>query len=164
MVSNGDRKVEVGIIGRDGATSLSVVLAGDRANHETYMQVAGAGRRIQAEALRQAMANSASLSNIMLRYANSFLLQVTQTASANACGSIQQRLARWLLMVLDRIEQDTLPITHVFLAVMLAVNRPGVTLALKSLEDSRTVSQKRGFVTITDRAALEAVADPIYAK
>ena len=164
VVANGKREVEVGIVGRCGATGLSVVLAGGRASHETYMQVAGTGRRIRAEALQQAMSSSASLTNIMLRYANNFLLQVTQTAYANACGSIQQRLARWLLMVHDRIEQHALPITHEFLAIMLAVNRPGVTLALKSLEDGGTVSQKRGLVTITDRAALERIANPVYAK
>ncbi|WP_045836538.1 Crp/Fnr family transcriptional regulator [Hyphomicrobium sp. 99] len=162
VVGNGNGEVEVGIIGRDGATGLSVVLAGDRANHDTYMQVAGTGRRLTAEDFRNVMSSSTTLTNTMLRYANGFLVQVTQTATANACGTIPQRLARWLLMVQDRVETEAIPLTHEFLAIMLAVNRPGVTLALKALEDRATISQRRGSLTIVDRAALEMIAGHIY--
>ena len=163
MVANGEAEVEVGLIGRDGATGLAVVLAGERANHDAYMQVAGKGRRLSVEAFRDLMSKSQSLNTSMLRYANDFLVQVTQTASANARGTMQQRLARWLLMVHDRIGQQALPLTHEFLSIMLAVNRPGVTIALKALEDAATVSQRRGFVTIVDRVALEKIA-VIYLK
>ena len=164
VVANGDGEVEVGIIGRDGATGLSVVLANDRASHDAYIQVAGTGRRLPTDVLRQAMSSSPSLTTIMLRHVNSFLVQVSETASANARGTIEQRLARWLLMVDDRMEEQALPLTHEFLAIMLSVNRPGVTVALKSLEYRGTISQRRGHVKIVDRTALQKIAGFLYAK
>lgn len=157
-----DQHVEVGMIGREGMTGLSVVLGTDRTPNETYVQNAGAGQRISADSLRGAMGKSATLQALLLVYAHTFLIQVTQTARANARSSLDERLARWLLMAHDRLDTDELNITHEFLSVMLGVRRSGVTVALNLLERTALISINRGVVTIVDRKGLKASANGAY--
>ena len=91
VVANGTREVEVGIIGREGMTGVSVVMGANHPSiYETYVQVAGSGRRITADELRKAMQSSASLTRTALLYAHSFLEQVTQTALANARSTLEK--------------------------------------------------------------------------
>ena len=126
VVANGSSKpsIEVGIIGREGMSGISVVLgSNDRAAHETYIQVAGNGQRMSATDLRGAIAQSARLHHVLLRYAHAFLLQTTSTALANGRSKIEERLARWLLMADDRLDGDSIPLTHEFLSLMLG-NEP----------------------------------------
>src|SRR5436305_4043506 len=111
-------------------------MAGERAPHETYMQLGGNGQRVAAAELRQAMAQSASLQRAFLHYAHAFFVQTARTAMANGRSKIEERLARWLLMAHDRTDGDELALTHEFLATMLGVRRPGVTVALNLLEGS----------------------------
>src|SRR3989440_11698697 len=94
VVTNGTKKpgIEVGIIGREGITGLAVVLGHDRAQHATYIQVAGKGLRISAAKLREANDHCTTLHRAMLRYANAFLLQTTTTALANGRSKIEERL------------------------------------------------------------------------
>ena len=128
VVANGDRTIEVGIIGREGMSGLSVVLGSrDNPTNETYMQVGGSGKRMSAHHLREAIKASATLHQGMLRYAHDFLVQTSKTALANGRSKIEERLARWLLMAADRVE-GTPPLTHEFLAIMLGVRRSGVTI------------------------------------
>src|SRR5205814_2332738 len=157
VVANGTSKpsIEVGIIGREGMTGLSVVMGHDRAQHATYIQVAGKGLRISAAKLRQADERSVTLHRAMLTYAHSFLLQTTTTALANGRSKIEERLARWLLMADDRIDADELPLTHEFLSIMLGTHRPGVTIALQALETKGLIKTRRGSITILNRKALE---------
>ncbi len=159
---SGKRAIEVGIIGREGMTGLAVVLGKDRATHDTYIQAAGAGQRISARDLRREIDASASLQQALLGYVHDFLVQTSQTALANGRSKIEERLARWLLMAHDRLDADEMPLTHEFLAIMLGVRRPGVTLALQELERQGVVSTRRGFVTILDREALEENANSTY--
>ena len=159
VVADGGRKLEVGIVGREGMTGLSVVLTSrDPAPHETFIQIAGKGMRIVADDLRDAIGTSVPLHHAMLRYANAFMIQTTETAIANGRGKAEQRLARWLLMVDDRIDGSELPLTHEFLAIMLGVQRPGVTLALQDLERTGLISHRRSFISIVDRKGLEEFA------
>src|SRR5437762_13047546 len=157
VVANGTSKpsIEVGIIGREGMTGLAVVLGHDRAQHATYIQVAGKGLRISAAKLREANDHCTTLHRAMLRYANAFLLQTTTTALANGRSKIEERLARWLLMADDRIDGDELRLTHEFLSLMIGVQRPGVTIALQELERDGFIAHKRGVITILDRKALQ---------
>ena len=106
VVANGTSKpsIEVGIIGREGMTGLAIVLGNDRAQHATYIQAAGKGLRISAGRLREADERSPTLHPAMLLFAHAFLAQTTTTALANGRSSIEERLARWLLMADDRIE------------------------------------------------------------
>jgi CRP-like cAMP-binding protein len=84
------------------------------------------------------------------------------TVLANAHYPVDERLARWLLMCHDRWDGDVLPLTHEFMAVMLAVRRPSVTTALHVLEGNRFIRAERGCVTIRDRSALEEFAGDSY--
>ena len=164
VVTNGTRKpgIEVGIIGREGMTGLTIVLGNERAPHDTYIQVAGKGLRISATDLREQIDQSASLHRSLLRYAHAFLLQTTTTALANGRSKIEERLARWLLMADDRIDGDELPLTHEFLGLMLGVQRPGVTVALHALVRAGLISTKRSSVSILDRKALEKSSNGTY--
>ncbi len=165
VVANGTHEIEIGMIGREGMTGLSVVLDGDgknRAIHETYMQIAGSGQRISADKLREADAGSASLHRELLRCAHAFMIQTTQTALANGRSKIEERLARWLLMAADRVDGNELPLTHEFLAIMLGVRRSGVTVALQGLERTGLIAHRRGVITILDREALEKSSNGTY--
>jgi len=164
VVANGSdkRSIEVGIIGREGMTGLAIVLGGDRAQHSTYIQVAGKGQRMSAARLREVDEQSPAFHRAMLRYARAFLAQTTTTALANGRSKIEERLARWLLMAHDRLGGDELNLTHEFLGLMLGTHRPGVTLALQSLEKAGLITTHRGRVTIVDRKALQKSSNGTY--
>jgi CRP-like cAMP-binding protein len=159
--TNGDQ-VEVGVIGRDGMTGQMVVMGNDRSPHECFMQVAGEGHRVPADQLQSAMERSATLRPLLLRYVQTFTIQAAHTALANARGKLEERLARWLLMAHDRLDGDELALKHDFLALMLGVHRPGVTVALHALEKRGAIATKRGCIVIHDRAGLKAMANGLY--
>jgi CRP-like cAMP-binding protein len=156
------RRIEAGIIGREGLSGIPILLGLDRTPHECFIQTAGKGLRIKADDLRRAMAASASLQQHLLRFVQAFMVQMGQTALANGSDTLEQRLARWLLMCRDRVDGDELSTTHEFLSLMLGVRRAGVTVALQGFEDRGTISTKWKRVTILDRAKLEAVAGDSY--
>jgi CRP-like cAMP-binding protein len=164
VVANGSKKpsIEVGIIGREGLTGLAVVLGDDRAQHETYMQVGGKGRRISAAHIREAIEKSTALHRALLQYANAFLKQTTSTALANGRSKIEERLARWLLMADDRIDGDEVPLTHEFLSLMLGTQRPGVTIAIEALRGEGLIATRRGAIAILDRKAMEKRSNGTY--
>ena len=166
VVANGSSKpsIEVGIIGREGMTGLSVLLGSERAAHDSYVQVAGKGLRIGATKLREVDERSSTLHRAMLRYANTFLLQTTTTALANGRSKIEERLARWLLMAADRVDGKELPLTHEFLGLMLGTYRPGVTKAVQALEKEGLIAARRGGITILDRKALEKRSNGTYVR
>lgn len=155
-------QTEVGIIGRDGVVDVATLLGADRSAHRCFIQLAGSGYRMPADALQSAFESSASLRRLLLGYAHSFMAQVAGTALANASYGIDARLARWLLMCHDRIDGDDLATTHEFLALMLNVRRAGVTVAVQALEDAGLVTARRGAITIVNRAGLERCASDSY--
>ena len=165
VVANGGNKpsIEVGIIGREGMTGLSVLMGGDdRATHETYMQAGGSGQRLPVAALRNAIAINHSLHQYLLRYAHSFLIQTATTVLANGRSKLEERLARWLLMADDRLDGGELPLTHEFLGLMLGTHRPGVTNAVSALEKAGLITTRRSKITIVDRKALEQISNGTY--
>jgi CRP-like cAMP-binding protein len=157
-----DTRIEIGLIGREGMTGAAVVLNGGSSPHETYIQVAGDGQRISTKELRSAMKKSETLTSLLLKFAQAFMVQTAHTAIANARGKIDQRLARWLLMAHDRIDGDELPLTHEFLALMLGVRRAGVTESVSSLEGQGMIRARRGRITVTNRRFLEKRAGGFY--
>jgi CRP-like cAMP-binding protein len=157
-----DVKVEVGLIGREGMSGLAVVLGGDQSPNSTYIQVAGEGQRIPAKELRKAMAASESLRSLFLKFAQVFMVQTTQTAIANARANIDQRLARWILMAHDRMGDDTIRLTHEFLALMLGVRRAGVTVALQNLKRRKLIDSGRSQIVVRDREGIEGLARGYY--
>lgn len=164
VVANGvkGRSVEVGVIGREGMTGMAVVLGAGRSPHETFIQVAGKGQRILAEKLRERLDDSEGLRRTLLRYGHVLAVQTAQTALSNGRDKLEERLARWLLMAQDRVGGNDLPLTHEFLAMMLGVRRPGVTIALNLLEKQGYIQTVRGVTTIIDRDGLEECANGSY--
>jgi CRP-like cAMP-binding protein len=128
------RSIEVGLVGREGMTGLSIILGAGRSPHETFMQAGGDGQRISSAKHRRAIEQSPALHRSLLRYCHAFMVQTAQTALANGRSKIEERLARWLLMAHDRLDGDEVPLTQEFLSVMLGMRRPGVTVALNVLE------------------------------
>ena len=126
------------------------------------MQIAGNGHLMAAARLREAIAKSSALHQVLLRYVNLFMSQTTETALANGRGKIEERLARWLLLAHDRIDGDDLKLTHEFLSVMLGVRRSGITIALQELERKGLISHRRSAVTILDRKGLEQGTNGAY--
>ena len=161
-VQRNGKEVEVGLIGREGMTGLPVVLGNHRSPHATYIQAPGKGHSIPAGELRQAMQDSGSLRDSLLKFVQAFSVQTTHTAICNARAKLDERLARWLLMAQDRIQSDILPLTHEFLSLMLGVRRPGVTVALKALRERGLIAYRRGEITIKDRKGMERVAGEFY--
>lgn len=156
-------KVEVGMIGREGLVAAAPVLLGsDHSPYQHLMQMSGEGLRISTRDLLDAMDRSPSLRALMLCYIQALLIQIAQTAFATAVYTIEIRLARWLLMCHDRAEGDEMVLTHEFVAQMLGVRRPGVSVATQMLEGKRLIRARRGRISILDRAGLEAVADEGY--
>jgi CRP-like cAMP-binding protein len=160
--NSGDGKIEVGVIGREGMVGLPIVLGIDQTPYEHFMQIAGHGWRIAVQDLEQAMAQSSSLHRQLLRFAQASHVQASETAFANANSDVEARLARWLLMCHDRVEGSDIPLTHEFIAMMLGVRRPGVTVALHVLEGMQIIRSKRGVITVLDREKLEELADEAY--
>jgi CRP-like cAMP-binding protein len=161
-VQRNGKEVEVGLIGREGMTGLPIVLGNHRSPHSTYIQVAGKGHSIPATQLRQAMQESLSLRDSLLKFVQAFGVQTAHTAICNAQSRMDERLARWLLMAQDRIQSDILPLTHEFLSLMLGVRRPGVTVALNALRERGLISYRRGEITIKDRKEMARVAGDAY--
>ena len=157
-----DRRVEVGLFGREGMSGAAVVMGDDRSPQECFVQVAGEGQRITSEGLREAMGTSPTLRLFLLHYVQALLVQTGHTALANAQAQIEERLCRWLLMCHDRVEGDELPLTHEFLATMLGVRRAGVTTAVHALAGRGLIRALRASIEILDRKGLEVCADGIY--
>ena len=161
-IQSSGKRVEVGLIGREGMTGLPIVLGNHRSPNATYMQAAGRGKCMPATELRKAFQTSQSLRNSLLKFVQAFGVQTTHTAICNAQSRLDVRLARWLLMAQDRMGDDTLPLTHEFLSLMLGVRRPGVTEALHALRKKGLISYARGRITIKDRKGLERAAGEAY--
>jgi CRP-like cAMP-binding protein len=156
-------EVEVGLIGCEGVSGIPIVHGDDRSPHTTYVQVPGAGHSISAEALKKAMRKSETLHILLLKYAQAFMVQTNHTAIANAKAKVEERLARWLLMAHDRVPTNDIALTHDFLALMLAVRRPGVTEAIHALQKRKLIyNRKPGCLTVIDRIGLEKAAGPFY--
>jgi CRP-like cAMP-binding protein len=154
-------RIEVGCIGREGLSGLPVVLGTKSTPHRSFVQSGGKALRIRADDLQQAMDDLPLLRQLLLRYAQVFMIQIAATALADGRYKVEQRLARWLLMSQDRLG-DKLNLTHDFLALMLGVRRPSVTEALHVLEGEGMIKAARGLITIRSREKLEELAGGSY--
>jgi CRP-like cAMP-binding protein len=155
--------VEVGTVGNEGLAGLPVLLYADRTPTKAFMQVAGNGSRLSAERFRAAVRELPLLERVLFRYAQALFDQVAQSAACNRLHSLEQRCARWLLMTADRVQDTDLPLKQQFIAEMLGVHRPAVTLAAGALQQAGIIRYSRGKVTVLDRRRLEAASCPCYA-
>jgi CRP-like cAMP-binding protein len=152
------RAAEVGVVGSEGMVGMPLLLGGDSSAVEAFCQAAGPMLRLRADLFLRALDESPALRGLLLRYTLAFQQQVAQTAACNGNHTLPQRLARWLLMAHDRAEGDEFVMTQEFMALMLCVHRPSVTLAAKYLQQAGLIRSGKGRVTVLDRARLEAAA------
>jgi CRP-like cAMP-binding protein len=156
------RLVEVGAVGAEGVVCLSSLLGLSEAVLESLVQISGDALRMKSSVLREETARHAPLAEMVRRYAHIAIAQLTQTAACNRLHSLDQRCCRWLLAAHDSAGGDEFQLTHEFLALMLGVQRPGVSIAARQLQDAGMIRYQNGRVTVVDRAALEASACECY--
>jgi len=145
---------EVGTIGNEGLVGLPVCLGDRDAPSSVYVQVPGAGLRMDARLFRGEMERSPTMNLIMLRYAHAFFNQVAQSAACAHLHRVEQRCCRWLLMTRDRMPSGDFLLTQEFLGMMLGVRRTTVTEVMGALQKAGLIHYRRGHVTILDHAAL----------
>lgn len=159
--TGGNYSVEVGIIGNEGVTGLPLLMKTNIAVHQTFMQSEGSAWRAEAADLIEAMERSPRLRDALLRYAHTFMVQMSFTALANGKYKLEERLARWLLMAQDRGDAGKIKLTHEFLGLMLGTRRAGVTIALRQFDKQGFIATRRGII-IKDRKRLEEAANGSY--
>jgi CRP-like cAMP-binding protein len=161
-ISDG-QPVETGTIGREGVLGIAAFLGARKATGRAFCQVPGDALRIRAEALLAETERGGSLKSILLRYTYALMTMLAQGAACNRSHSLEQRMCRWLLMSRDRVDSDEFPLTQEFLAQMLGVRRPSVSLAGATLQRAGLIKYSRGRITITDRHGLEGASCECYA-
>src|SRR3954452_4462376 len=144
------RSIEVGTIGREGMTGACILLNTDRVPYQYYIQIAGDGYRIKAALLKVEAEQNAELRTLMFRYQAAFLTQTMQSAACNGLHNIQQRCCRWILMSRDRVNSETVPLTHEFLGLMLGVRRASISDVLKPLQTRGWIRSQRGEIAVLD--------------
>ncbi len=154
--------LEIGLIGSEGVAGVSVVLGAPNSYCETMCQTGGSAYRMPAVALKQIVAQTPQLFDLLRRYIHIFHVQVAQTAACNAHHDLAERLARWLLGAHDRSGAAELSLTQDLIAVMLGVRRSTVSVAAGTLQKAGVISYKHGRITVTDRSGLEAAACECY--
>lgn len=154
--------VEVATVGREGMTGLPLALHATTMGSRAFVQVPGHAYRMRSADMITAMRASPRFERLVYRYVLALYEQTAQHAACNRLHALEERCARWLLMTHDRMEGDVLPLKQVFLAQMLGVHRPAVTLAAGALQKAGVIRYTRGRVTILDRAALEHASCECY--
>ncbi len=163
-ISPEGQQAEAGMFGREGLAPTSVAMGSSQSPCRILMQMGGHGYRVAAATFTEALDRSPAMRALVLRYTEALAIQSIFTSLSNAIHTVDERLARWLLMCHDRAESDEMALTHGFLSIMLAVRRTSVTTALHVLEGNRFIRSERGRVTIRDRRALEDFAGEAYGK
>lgn len=154
--------IETATIGREGAVGSLSGLGPRRSHTRAVVQVAGSASRIAATRFRKAAEQSQAIRDIIVRYGEMLLIQVQQTAACNALHDVEERLSRWLLQARDRVDGNTIKLTHEFLSQMLGVRRPTVTVVAHMLQQAGLIRYHRGHIQIMDRPGLEARACECY--
>lgn len=162
VTMNDGGTAETATVGREGMDGFIVALGDHRPLVRSMVQVEGTAARLPLSQLEAAFAKSPAIRDVILRYVQALMGQVMQFAACNALHVAEARFCRWLLMLRDRVGTDTLSLTHEFLAEMLGVQRPTVTLIARTLQTAGLIRYRRGLVEIVDRAGLEETSCECY--
>ncbi len=157
------KTAEAGVVGNEGFTGIPAAVGLSRSPLQSVVQISGDGFRVAVETFRKILESAPHLQLLLNRYAVLQGMQVAQTAACNRLHDLEQRLARWLLMMQDRVDSECLPITHDFLATMLGTNRSSVSLAAGILQREKSIEYSHGAVSIVNRKRLEMSACECYA-
>ncbi|CAN5399807.1 Crp/Fnr family transcriptional regulator [soil metagenome] len=153
---------EIGVVGNDGVLGIALFMGGDTTPNRAVIQSAGEAFKMKANDLRDEFTLGGVFHNLLLRYTQALITQISQTAVCNRLHSVEQQLGRWLLLSHDRLSNDTLVMTHDLISNMLGVRREGVTMAARKLAARKLIKNVRGSITILDRQGLEQAACECY--
>ncbi|MGI8724950.1 MAG: Crp/Fnr family transcriptional regulator [Methyloceanibacter sp.] len=154
--------IETATIGREGCTGFQAILGGKESSVRFLVQIPGTATRMSRTAFMRAMKSMPGFRSLMHEYGQAFLEQVLVSGACNGTHSVKERLARWLLMMRDRNDDNVLPITQTLLAEMLGVQRPTVTNALRDLADAGLVAPARRQIVLLDRHGLMEASCECY--
>ncbi len=153
---------EIAMIGNEGLVGVNVFLGGGKLANRVLVQSSGRIYRLKSEVLKDEFARGGAVQQLLLRYTQALVRQISQTAVCNRLHSIDQQLCRWLLLSLDRLASNELTMTHELLANTLGVRRERITEAAHKLLDAGLITYHRGRITVTDRIGLETVCCECY--
>ncbi len=154
--------LEVGVVGNEGMVGLPVLLGSKQSGNYAVVQGDGWALKMSSADFLKECRFGGVLSNLIQRYTYSLLMQISQSAVCNRYHLVESRMARWLLMSHDRMQQDEFQLTQEFLSSMLGVRREAVNKAARSLQQKNLISYTRGIITILNRAELENAACHCY--
>ena len=154
--------IEAATIGREGCSGVQAMFGAKISSVRLLVQIPGSAAKMSRAAFTRAMGSMPSFRALMNAYVQAFLEQIMVSVACNGAHSLKQRLARWLLMMRDRSDEDTLPITQNLLAEMLGAQRPSVTNAARELESAGLIERGRRQVTILDRQGLTKASCECY--
>ena len=156
------RVIEMATIGREGCTGMQAAIGAESSFYRLLVQIPRGAAKMASEAFIWAISSMTSFRSLIYAYLQAFLEQVLVSVACNGAHSVKQRLARWLLTMRDRSDDDALPITHSLLAEMLGVQRPTMTNAARELERAGLIAWGRQQVSILDRRGLAAASCECY--
>ncbi len=161
VMENGD-SAEIAVVGNEGIVGVSLFMGGNSTPSRAVVQSGGKGYRLKAYFMKQEFDKAGPVTQLLLRYTQALITQMSQTAVCNRHHSLDQQLCRWLLLSLDRLPGNELVITHELIANMLGVRRVGVTQAALKLQEAGLISYARGRIKVLDRLGLENCACECY--
>jgi CRP-like cAMP-binding protein len=153
---------EMGLTGNEGVVGIALFMGGGTMPNRAIVQSAGGALRMKAKVLQDEFALGGRFQQLLLRYTQALITQISQTAVCNRLHSVEQQLCRWLLLSHDRVQADELIMTQELIADMLGVRREGVTVAAGRLQDAGAISYLRGRIQILDRQRLEETVCECY--
>lgn len=154
--------VEVALVGNEGMVGIPVVLGSDTTTTKAFVQVANGGVRMETERFKVELKRGDALQSLLLQYTQALLTQTSQLVACNRLHTVEERLARWLLTVSDRMQSDQFLITQEFIGQMLGTRRSGVTVAAGTLSQAGMIRYTRGKITIVERESLESTSCECY--
>lgn len=163
LVATEDGKtVEAAMVGNDGVVGVASAVGISTSPFREIVHIEGAGFRVKRSAFRGGFKSAPQFQLALSRYAVVQGMQMAQSAACNRLHDARQRLARWLLMTADRVQPNSLAVTHDFLSSILGTDRPSVSLAAQNLQVEKAIKYRRGVLAILDRAALESASCECY--
>ncbi len=154
---------EISVVGNDGIVGISLFMGGESTPSRAIVQSAGSAYQLTGQRLKAEFTRHQELQYLLLRYTQSLITQMSQTAVCNRHHTVDQQLCRWLLLSLDRLPSNRLTMTHELIANMLGVRREGVTDAAGKLQKAGVIQYNRGKITVLDRLKLETLSCECYA-
>jgi CRP-like cAMP-binding protein len=158
----GHRAIEVGLVGREGMIGARLALGAAKSSVRALVQGTGTALRMSSARFLRELHRSQTLQRALLKFTDTLMVQISQTAVCNRFHILDARLARWLMMSVERMRSTTFHLTHGFIADMLGVRREGVTVAAIELQRRGIIRYRRGDIAILDLPGLEAACCSCY--